>query len=192
MTKYAKEFLTFEEIQQMLSVPDLSERDEIIILLLYAPALRVSEMLSLRVADLDIKNETITVRGGKGFDITDLDVVPCDVKILRKVLRYCEHEKRKNRDFVIQSNMDKKMHRSQVYRLLNNIAEKAGMQKTIGTHTFRRSRATNLLNAGIDVSDVSRLLRHQNLSTTMNYLRLSVGDLQRKLKGINDNVGALA
>lgn len=39
--KYAKEFLTFEEIQQMLSVPDLFERDEIIILLLYAPALRV-------------------------------------------------------------------------------------------------------------------------------------------------------
>lgn len=175
----------------MLSVPDLSERDEIIILLLYAPALRVSEMLNLKLADLDIKNETITVRGGKGWDVTDLDVVPCDVKILRKVLRYCEHEKRKNRDFVIQSNMGKSMHRSQVYRLLNNIAEKAGIQKTIGTHSFRRSRATNLLNAGIDVADVSRLLRHQNLSTTMNYLRLSVGDLQRKLKGINDNVGML-
>ncbi len=62
---------------------------------------------------------------------------------------------------------------------------------TEGKSTFRRSRATNLLNAGIDISDVSRLLRHQNLSTTMNYLRLSVGDLQRKLKGINDNVGML-
>lgn len=189
--KYAKEFLTFEEIQAMLSVPDLSERDEIIILLLYAPALRVSEMLNLRVADLDIKNETITIRGGKGWDVTDLDVVPCDVKILRKVLRYCEHEKLKPKDFVVQSNMDKKMHRAQVYRIINNIAVKAGLNKTIGTHTFRRSRATNLLNAGIDISDVSRLLRHQNLSTTMNYLRLSVGDLQRKLKGINDNVGQL-
>lgn len=189
--KYAKEFLTFEEIQQMLSVPDLSERDEIIILLLYAPALRVSEMLNLRVADLDIKNETITIRGGKGWDVTDLDVVPCDVKILRKVLRYCEHEKLKPKDFVVQSNMDKKMHRAQVYRIVNRIAEKAGINKIIGTHTFRRSRATNLLNAGIDVADVSRLLRHQNLSTTMNYLRLSVGDLQRKLKNINDNVGTL-
>ncbi len=189
--KYAKEFLTFDEIQQMLSVADLSERDEIIILLLYAPALRVSEMLNLRVADLDIKNETITIRGGKGWDVTDLDVVPCDVKILRKVLRYCEHEKLKSKDFVVQSNMDKKMHRAQVYRIVNRIAEKAGIYKTIGTHTFRRSRATNLLNAGIDISDVSRLLRHQNLATTMNYLRLSVGDLQRKLKNINDNVGML-
>ncbi len=189
--KYAKEFLTFEEIQAMLSVPDLSERDEIIILLLYAPALRVSEMLNLRVADLDIKNETITIRGGKGWDVTDLDVVPCDTKILRKVLRYSEHEKLKPKDFVVQSNMDKKMHRAQVYRIVNRIAQKAGVNKTIGTHTFRRSRATNLLNAGIDISDVSRLLRHQNLSTTMNYLRLSVGDLQRKLKNINDNVGML-
>jgi integrase/recombinase XerD len=191
MTRYAKEFLTFDEVQLMTSVPDLSERDEIIILLLYAPALRVSEMLNLRVADLDIKNETITIRGGKGYDVTDLDVVPCDVKILRKVLRYCEHEKLKQKDFVIQSNMGKSMHRSQVYRILNNIAGRAGISKTIGTHTFRRSRATNLLNAGIDVADVSRLLRHQNLATTMNYLRLSVGDLQRKLKGINDNVGQL-
>lgn len=183
--------MTFEEIQMMLSVPTLSERDEIVILLLYAPALRVSEMLNLRVVDLDIKNETITIRGGKGYDVTDFDVVPCDVKILRKALRYCEHEKRKSKDFVIQSNMGKSMHRSQVYRILNNIAMKAGLNKTIGTHTFRRSRATNLLNAGIDISDVSRLLRHQNLSTTMNYLRLSVGDLQRKLKGVNDNVGQL-
>lgn len=191
MTKYAKEFLTFEEIQQLLSVPDLSERDEIIILLLYAPALRVSEMLNLRVADLDIKNETVTIRGGKGYDVTELDVVPCDVKILRKVLRYAEHEKLKSKDFVIQSNMGKSMHRSQVYRVLNNIAAKAEINKTIGTHTFRRSRATNLLNAGIDLADVSRYLRHQNLATTMNYLRLSVGDLQRKLKSINDNVGNL-
>lgn len=148
-------------------------------------------MLSLRVADLDIKNETITVRGGKGWDVTDLDVVPCDVKILRKVLRYCEHEKLKSKDFVIQSNMGKSMHRSQVYRILNNIAGRAGINKTIGTHTFRRSRATNLLNAGIDVADVSRLLRRQNLATKMSYLRLSVGNLQRKLKGINDNVGML-
>lgn len=88
-------------------------------------------------------------------------------------------------------NMDEKMHRAQVYRIVNRIAQKAGVNKTISTHTFRRSRATNLLNAGIDISDVSRLLRHQNLSTTMNYLRLSVGDLQRKLKNINDNVGQL-
>lgn len=189
--KYAKEFLTFAEIQQMLSVPDLSERDEIIILLLYAPALRVSEMLNLRVADLDINNETITVRGGKGWDVTDLDVVPCDVKILRKVLRYCEHEKLKSKDFVVQSNMDKKMHRAQVYRIVNRIAGKAGIDKTIGTHTFRRSRATNLLNKNVDVYAVSRLLRHQSLNTTTNYLRLSTGNLKRKLEEVNDDVGSL-
>lgn len=191
MIKYAKEFLTFEEIQQILSVPTLSERDEIIILLLYAPALRVSEMLNLRVADLDIKNETITIRGGKGYDSSELDVVPCDVKVLRKVLRYAEHEKLKNKDYIIQSHMGKTMHRSQVYRLLNNIAEKAGIQKTIGTHTMRRSRATNLLNKGYRMERVSRLLRHRNLTTTMRYLRLSVGDLQTALKEINDDVGML-
>lgn len=191
MVKYAKEFLTFEEIQKMLSVSNLRERDEIIILLLYVPALRVSEMLNLKLADLDIRNETITIRGGKGMDASELDVVPCDVKVLRKVLRYAEHQKLKSKDFVIQSNMDTKMHRSQVYRILNNIAAKAGINKTIGTHTFRRSRATNLLNKGYEVVNVSRYLRHRNLTTTMAYLRLSVGDLQRKLKEIDDDVGIL-
>ena len=151
--RYAKEFLTFEEIQKMLSVSDLSERDEIIILLLYVPALRVSEMLNLKLVDLDIKNETVSVRGGKGHDSSEIDVVPCDSRVLRKIVRYAEHQKLKNKDYIIQSHMDKRMHRSQVYRILNKVAEKAGVQKKIGTHTMRRSRATNLLNAGFEVAD---------------------------------------
>ena len=82
-------------------------------------------MLNLRVDDFDIKNEAITVRG-EGWNVTYLDVVSCDVKILGRY-SYCEHEKLKPKDFVMQSNMDKKMHRAQVYRIVNNIAVKAGL-----------------------------------------------------------------
>ncbi len=88
-------------------------------------------------------------------------------------------------------NMGKKMHRAQVYRIVNRIAEKAGINKTIGTHTFRRSRVTNLLNKNVDVYAVSRLLRHKSLNTTTNYLRLSTGNLKRKLEEVNDDVGTL-
>lgn len=191
MSKYQKEYLSFHEIEQMMSIPDLSERDELIILLLYTPALRVSEMLNLRVSDIDIRSETLTIRGGKGYDETELARVPCDVKVLRKVLRYIDHEGMKKKDFIIQSNMGKTMHRSQVYRILNNVATKAGVDKTIGTHTMRRSRATNLLDKGFRLASVSKLLRHTKLETTMHYLRLSVGDLQKELKTIDDDVGSL-
>lgn len=175
----------------MMSVPDLTERDEIIILLLYTPALRVTEMLNLKVSDIDIKTETLLIRGGKGYDETELARVPCDVKVLRKVLRYVEHEGLKKKDYIVQSNMRKSMNRSQVYRILNNIAAKAGIEKTIGTHTMRRSRATNLLDKGFRIEHVSRYLRHTKLETTMHYLRLSVGDLQKELKNIDDDVGKL-
>lgn len=84
------------------------------------------------------------------------------------------------------------MHRSQVYTILNNICAKAGIDKAIGTHTFRRSRATNLLDMGYGIENVSRYLRHKDLATTMHYLKLSVGDLQRGLKDVKDDVGTLA
>lgn len=189
MVKYSKEWLSHEEFQKMLSVPTLSERNEIILLLLYYPALRVSEMLHLKVADVDIATETLIIRGGKGHDETELQRVHCDVKIIRKVMHFIEHEGLKKKDYIIQSNKKKSMHRSQVYRLVNDIAKDAGIQRTIGTHTFRRSRATNLLDEELDVSLVSGVLRHKNIATTGTYLNLSVGRLQKKVKEIDTRVG---
>jgi integrase/recombinase XerD len=79
------------------------------------------------------------------------------------------------------SDKSEKVHRSQVYRVVNQLCERAGIDKTIGTHTFRRSRAEHLLDNGLPLTFVSKYLRHKNLSTTMAYLDVTVADIQREL-----------
>lgn len=189
--RYSKEWLRPDEFEKILSLPNLSEKYEVWMLLLYGPALRVSEAINIRVRDLDLKGGCVEVYGGKGKDDTEMRRVPCKVRTLKKIKQYAEHNKLKAGDYVMFSNMSKQVHRSQVYRVVNKLAKEAGIEKTIGTHTFRRSRAEHVLDKGMPITMVSKLLRHKNLSTTMSYLDISVADIQRELEKIDDDIGGL-
>ena len=86
------------------------------------------------------------------------------------------------------SNKGKKADRSWVYKKLNDLCQKAGIDKKIGTHTMRRSRATHLFNKGITISKVSKYLRHKNLATTMAYLKITTTDIQKELDEMGDPI----
>lgn len=190
--KYNKQWLSESEIELMLNSSNITERQEIYILLMYSCALRVTEAINVRVKDLDYENNCIDIWGGKGRDTTELSKVPCDTKILKTLRRFCEHSNLRPNDYIMYSQKSKQVSRSQVYKILNQICKDAGIDKKIGTHTMRRSRASNLLNNGLELVYVSKLLRHKNLSTTMTYLSISVADIQKELAKINDSVGCLA
>jgi integrase/recombinase XerD len=181
--KYSKEWLRTDEVRSMLVLPELQEKYEIWILLLYTPALRVSEGLNIRVRDIDLKGECIEIWKGKGKQ-GELQKAPCDIATLKKIIRYAEHSNLRPNDYIMYSNKSEQVHRSQVYRVLNAIVKDAGIEKKIGTHTLRRSRAQHLLDAGLPLVYVSKLLRHKNLSTTMSYLNVSVSDIQREMEKI--------
>jgi integrase/recombinase XerD len=189
--KYNKQWIREEELELMLNKADISEKYEIWILLMYTPALRVSEAINVKVRDLDLKNECIDVWGGKGRDDTELQKVVCNIKILKRIKRFCEHTNLRPNDYIMFSQKSKQVHRSQVYRVLNDICRDVGIDKTIGTHTMRRSRAEHLLDRGLPITFVSKYLRHKNLSTTMKYLDVSVADIQREMERIEDNIGNL-
>ena len=91
-------------------------------------------------------------------------------------------------DYIMFSNKGKQADRSWVYEKLNELCRDAGINKKIGTHTMRRSRATHLLNKGIRLEKVSKYLRHQNLSTTMAYLRITTVDIQREIELMGDPI----
>ncbi|AFV24619.1 integrase family protein [Methanolobus psychrophilus R15] len=189
--KYNKQWLREEELEMMLSKPDIPEKYEIWLLLMYTPGLRVSEALNVKVRDLDMKNGCIDIWGGKGRDDTEMQKAVCDIKILKRIKRFCEHSDLRPNDYIMFSQKSKQVHRSQVYRVLNDICHDVGIDKTIGTHTMRRSRAEHLLDRGLPITFVSKYLRHKNLSTTMKYLDVSVADIQREMEKIDDNVGTL-
>jgi len=191
MQKYSKEWLRTDEIRSMIALPELSEKYEIWLILCYVPALRISEAINIRVRDLDLKSESIDIWRGKGKS-GELQKAPCDAGTLKKILRYAEHHDLRNNDYIMFSNKSEQVHRSQVYRVFNDIMHDACIDKLrIGTHTLRRSRAQHLLNAGLPLVYVSKMLRHQNISTTMKYVNVSVADIQREMEKIQDPVGTL-
>jgi len=185
---YSKEWLTEQELKRLLELPSLDKniKYEMWIKLLYVPALRVSEALNVRVRDLNLEKREINVVGGKKRKDNDNEPVPCNYQILRQLKRYADDNDLKPSDYIMFSNKDKKAHRSWVYLKLNNLCKEAGIDKKIGTHTMRRSRATHLLNKGIRLEKVSKYLRHQHLGTTMDYLKITTADIQREIDMLGD------
>jgi integrase/recombinase XerD len=186
--KYSKEWLTELEVKSLLELPNLSEKYEIWILLLYTPALRVTEALNVRVRDLNLEKKEILVVGGKKRAKNDIEPVPCNLQVLRQIKRYCERNDLKPSDYIMFGNQGKQVSREWVYRKLNELCQDAGIDKKIGTHTLRRSRATHLLNRGIRLEKVSKYLRHKNLATTMEYLKITTADIQRELEELGDPI----
>lgn len=189
--RYNKEWLRPSEVKKLLALPDIPEKYEIWILLMYDPALRVSEAINIRYRDLDLDGKCVEIYGGKGHDDTEMQRAPCKVETLKKIIRYCQNNGLRKNDYVMFSNKSKQVHRSQVYRVVNQLCEKAGIDKTIGTHSFRRSRAQHLLDAGYPILSVSKYLRHKRIETILAYLNLSVNDLLRELEKIEDPLDAI-
>lgn len=123
---------------------------------------------------------------GKGRDVTEMQKAPCNIKILKQIKRFSEHNNLRPRDYIMFSNKSSQVTRTWVYRVVNDLCQGAGIDKKIGTHTFRRSKAEHLLDGGLNLTYVSRYLRHKNLSTTMKYLDISIADIQRKVDKIKD------
>lgn len=188
---YSKEWLTEKEIKQLLELPNLSEKNETWILLLYTPALRVSEALNVKVKDLNLEKKEINVVGGKKRAQNDIDPVPCSLQVLMQIKRYAERNDLKPSDYIMFSNQGKQARREWVYRALNKLCKEAGIDKKVGTHTMRRSRATHFLNRGIPLEQVSKYLRHKNLSTTMEYLKITTTDIQRKIEELGDPINEI-
>ena len=181
--KYSKVWLTPDEVKSLFAIPDLPESYETWLYMLYFPGLRVTEATFVRLMDLDEKAECINIYKGKGRN-GELQRVPCEPHVLRRIKRYAEHHDLKDRDYIMFSNKGDQVHRSHVYRVVNQLCEQAKIGKRCGTHTFRRSRAEHLLDSGLELTYVSKFLRHRNLSTTMAYLDISVSDIQRELSKI--------
>lgn len=140
----------------------MDEKYEIWILLLYTPALRITEVLNVRVRDLIIEKKEINVIGGKKRKDNDIEPVPCNLQVLRQIKRYCDRSDLKPSDFVMFSNKGDQADRTWVYKKLNELCQEAGIDRKIGIHTMRGSRATRLLGRGITLAKVSKYLRHKN------------------------------
>lgn len=170
--------LSIEDIDRLFSAIDLStpegERNKTILEFLYGCGLRVSELTNLKISDVRFKDGFISVIG-KG---NKQRLVPVGNSALKQLEVYF-HQIRSHipvqkghEDFIFLNNRGKRLTRVMVFYIVKDLAEKAGLRKTISPHTFRHSFATHLIEGGADLRAVQEMLGHASITTTEIYTHL--------------------
>jgi len=146
-----------------------------IIATLYATGLRVSELLRLRVNDIDSQRMLIHVREGKGRIPRDIGLSPA---LLERLRIYWRREKPKDWLFPSGQRPDLPLDDRTIRLICRKAARGASVTKQVSPHVFRHSCATHMLEAGADLRTIQVLLGHADIQTTARYLRVSTAHLQ--------------
>ncbi|MBU1240095.1 site-specific tyrosine recombinase XerD [Myxococcota bacterium] len=173
------------EVEQLIAVIDIRKakgiRDLAMIELLYATGVRVSELVSLKLTDIDFSNNIIYCLG-KG---EKMRVIPFGRKARASLTRYLEsvrdHYTRGNTDspWLFPGRQGRQITRQGFWKILGEYARGAGIEKPLSPHKLRHSFATHILERGGDVRSVQVMLGHSDLSTTQIYTHLVREDLSR-------------
>jgi site-specific recombinase XerD len=150
-------------------------RDRVLLQTAYACGLRIGELLHLHVADIDSARMVIHVRQGKGAKDR---LVPLSQRLLDDLRRYWQ-QYRPTTWLFPGAFPDRPLTASNVQRLCQRLVTRAGISKPATPHTLRHSYATHLLEAGVDVVTLQKLLGHRDLSTTAHYLHLTTDRLRQ-------------
>lgn len=170
--------LTKQEVGELIEATE-TLKSKLILQLLYSSGLRVSEIVNIKPVDLDFNENVGWVRGGKGGK--DRMFVFSE-KLSKKLERFI-----KKHDWVYIFSKDKPLTTRNIQKIVQRVAMRAGIDKQVHPHTLRHSFATHLLDSGVDVSVIQRLLGHSSIATTQIYLHIS----QQQLKGIKNPLDSL-
>ena len=147
--------------------------------LLYGCSLRVSEICSLKMHDVDLSQGTIKLLG-KG---SKYRIVPLGTKSIQVIKSYFEEKKsHNNSDLFFLNKQGNPIDRWYVYRLVKKYISKVSDIEKKSPHVLRHSSATQMLNNGADLMAVKEILGHENLSTTQIYTHVSVEQLKKAYK----------
>ena len=177
--RHIPDILSYEEICSMINCIDLSQqfghRNKAILEIMYGCGLRVSEVISLKISYIYIKDEFIRVIG-KGDKER---LIPISKSIIKTLQLYIEGERKsqninhKHTDTIFINRRGYGLSRQMIFLIIKDLAEKAGIKKNIGPHTIRHSFATHLLEGGADLRAVQQMLGHSSISTTEIYTHIS-------------------
>ncbi len=162
--------LTPDEVRALIENAD-TEKSRLIISLLYSSGLRVSELVNLKVSDINSQDGTGWVRRGKGGKDRLIIISPTLVKGLQEYL-----EGRSNQYIF---SKEKPLTTRNIQKIIKLTSKRAGIQKKVTPHTLRHSFATHLLENGTDIRIIQTMLGHSSLSTTQVYTHISSEQLKK-------------
>ena len=170
--------LTEEEVESLLSAPvvndPLGHRDRTMLELLYATGLRVSELVNLRTAHVNLNQGVIRILGKGNRE----RLIPLGEEAVRWINDFTRGARaeillERQTDYLFPTRRGDRMTRQAFWHIIKRYARKAGVAKELSPHTLRHAFATHLLNHGADLRVVQMLLGHSDLSTTQIYTHVA-------------------
>ena len=170
--------LSYQDINKLIGVIDLSKpdgaRNKAIIEVLYSCGLRVSELTELKLSNLYLEIEFVKVIG-KGSKERLVPIGGEAIKALKIWIDQVRVQipiKKGEEDMVFLNRRGSRLSRAYIFMLIKQLAELAGIKKSISPHTLRHSFATHLVEGGADLRAVQEMLGHESITTTEIYTHL--------------------
>lgn len=178
--------LSIEEIDQLLeiSIKDaFSARNKAILELLYASGLRVSEIVNLKIGDIDFEMSIVRTMGKGNKE----RIVPIGDYALSALYNYIHHYRNELlikgwNDYLFINNHGNSLTRQAIFKMIQSLAKEKGIETSFSPHTLRHSFATHLLQNGANLRDIQEMLGHSSLSTTQIYTHISNEKLEADYK----------
>ena len=192
--KYKKSMPTFlskEQVEKIVERINLNKkldnrnkkRDQAIIMLFFSSGVRLNELISIKLSDIDFSNNKIKVFGkGKKQRIVNFDNHTKDLMIqYLKVIEKYPLVKKLYNDNLFVNKKNKALKERKVQTIVMNNLRQLNLA-SYGPHTLRHSFATHLLNSGVSINAIQSLLGHESLSSTQIYTHVTIGGLKETIK----------
>lgn len=169
--------LSKEEVESLLDINltnNYSYRNKAMLELMYATGLRVSELVNLKINDIDFENCFVRTLG-KGSKERIIPINDYSIYYIKQyILEYRPQMMKKHyHDYIFINNHGLPMTRQGFFKIIKALADQKQIKKQISPHTLRHSFATHLLDYGADLRSIQEMLGHSNLSTTQIYTHVS-------------------
>ena len=172
LDKKLPNFLSYEELDSIIKSisieTPLDLRNRLIIEILYATGIRVSELVNMKISDINLNEQSIRIMG-KGKKERIVYYGECAKDILEKYLNI----RNISNDYLIQNNKGNKITSRGIQKIIDKVVAKACINNNVSPHTFRHTFATHLLNSGCEIKSVQELLGHSSLNTTEVYTHIT-------------------
>lgn len=181
---YLPDTLSVEDVERITKninlSTDLGVRNQCMVEVLYGCGLRVSELIKLKISDINFKEGFLKVEG-KGQKVRYVPLAKYTSHLIKNYIenvRINNKINKKYEDILFLNSRGSSMSRVIVFIIIKELADKAGIRKNISPHTFRHSFATHMLQNGADLRFIQEMLGHSSITTTEIYTHLNTEELR--------------
>lgn len=183
--------LSIEEVLILLDIPlnnAYDFRNKAMLEVMYATGLRISELINLKLSNIDLELNLIKTIG-KGNKERIIPIGDYATEYLKEYIYNYRHTflKRENSEYVFLNKSGTKMSRQMFFKIIQKLAIQKNIKTKFSPHTLRHSFATHMLEYGADLRTIQELLGHSNISTTQIYTHMSTDKLRENYDNFHSN-----